>query len=283
VKSISGSLDGEQRRFALLPPLGATAPSVFSGAERNNAAYWMLLSEMQRFRGAVYLEDGAISRRDFTLDGRHALDIDTQSWHLLALDQIGRICGCVRILEQTNARRFDELWISNCALAGSPHWSARLRKAVESEMTLAGRERIWFAEVGGLAIAPDRRCTTLSLATMLATSGLLQLLGGARCVATVTTRHGCAPILRRMGVTSLTDDGVELPSYYDPQYGCEMQVLRFDTRFPNPKFTDWIYELSMWLTKVPVFVANSRADHTVLVPAEVLRPEVRAASFAAAV
>jgi hypothetical protein len=256
---------------------------MFDAAQTNDAAYWLLLAEMQRFRGEVYLRDGAISQREFTPDGRYALDIDTRSWHLLALDGARRICGCVRVLEQTGARHFDDLWIRNCSLARSSSWGARLRAAVEAEMGLAHRERIWFAEVGGLAIAPDRRCTTLSLATMLATCGLLQLLGGARCVATVTSRHGCAPILRRMGVTSLAIDGVELPSYYDPQYGCEMQVLRFDTRFPNPRFSSWIAELSESLREVPVFAGAPREPERRLpLPAPVLRPALSAASLAAA-
>ena len=255
--------------------MGATAPSVFRGTAISDTAYWMLLDEMQRFRGRVYLADGAIDQSELTGDGRHALDIDSRSWHLLALDDRGAVCGCVRILEQTGARGFDQLWIRHCELARSHSWNARLRDAIEAEMRLARRQRLWFAEVGGLAIAPERRCTTVSLRTILATFGLLQLMGGAKCVATVTSRHACAPILCRIGLSSLYSEGVELPPYYDPQYGCEMQVLRFDSRFPNARFACWVGELSEHLKTVPVIAARSREqERRVAAPVPALQPAV---------
>jgi hypothetical protein len=263
VKSITGSISGARAGFAVLAPLGAAAPSLFRCTETSESDYNYLLAGMQRCRGAAYLQDGAITPEEVTADGRHILPVDVRSWHLLLLGADGGVSGCVRILEQTKARGFDDLWIRSAALCRSGYWSRMMREAVELEMTLARRERVWFAEVGGLAIAADRRCTTDSLRTILATFGLLQLFGGARCVATVTTRHSCAPILRRIGLSSLTMDGVELPPYYDHQYGCDMEVLRFDSRFPARRYADWVLELAAHLTTVPVIMSkNSVAERT---------------------
>jgi hypothetical protein len=34
-----------------------------------------------------------------------------------------------------------------------------------------------------------------------------------------------------------------VPSYYDPAYDCEMELLRFDSRRPNPKYAGVIERL----------------------------------------
>lgn len=82
--------------------------------------------------------------------------------------------------------------------------------------------------------------------------GLLECLGSCTGVATATFRHGSAPILRRIGLRPLSADGVELPPYFDPRYGCQMQVLRFDSRFPNPKYREMVAEFRSSLTTAPV-------------------------------
>jgi hypothetical protein len=63
-------------------------------------------------------------------------------------------------------------------------------------------------------------------------------------LATATVRHGSASILRRIGLTPLVVDGSVVPPYYDPQYGCEMEALRFDSSAPNPKYGEMIREMA---------------------------------------
>jgi hypothetical protein len=213
---------------------------------------------MQRFRGRVYLADRAISAGELTADGRHVLDIDEDSWHLLTLDADRSVCGCVRILDRTGARSLDQLWIRNSALTDSASWGGLFRSAIETEMKTARKDGLRFGEVGGLAMSPESRGTMTSLRTILGTFGFLQLLGGARCVVTATARHGCAQILRRIGLSPLVSGGKELPQYYDPQFGCEMQVLRFDSRYPAPKYLNWVGELATYLKNVPVVAGGSR-------------------------
>jgi hypothetical protein len=119
-------------------------------------------------------------------------------------------------------------------------------------MTMARRLGMGFGEVGGWAVAEAYRCTVEPLRIILATYGLLRLLGGALGVATATFRHGSAPILQRIGLRSLAADGRELPPYFDAHYGCQMQVLQFDSRHPATKYENWVAELAEDLSEAPV-------------------------------
>jgi hypothetical protein len=213
---------------------------------------------MQRLRGLVYLRDDAIQADELTSDGRHKLAVDERSWHILMLDGGRRVSGCLRYLEERQASRFDELWIRQSALARCPVWGRKFRRAVEMEMARAWQKGIGFGEVGGWAVAEERRRTTDPLLMVLAACGLFRLLGGCAGLATATVRHGSAGILRRIGLTPLTDDGLELPSYYDPRYRCEMEALRFDSDFPSPKYAQAIDELSYGMELTPVICREDR-------------------------
>ena len=243
-------------RFVVLPPARLTVFGPFRNVHVDPSAYDDLLAAMQRFRGEVYLADGAIQPEDLQ-DGRHKQSIDDRSWHVLSLDASGRICACLRHLEERHATGFDDLWVRHAALAESPELGGRFRAAVENEMNRARSHRISFGEVGGWAVAESHRWTMEPLRIILATYGLLQLRGGCAGVATATFRHGSATILRRIGLSSLADDGAELPPYYDPQYGCQMEVLRYDSRFPNAKYLDAVAELSSTLSHAAVYCRES--------------------------
>jgi hypothetical protein len=215
---------------------------------------------MQRFRGDVYVTDGAIQPSDLTKDGRHSLPIDEDSWHVLTLRSDGTVCACLRFLRHRMGCRFDHLVVRHSALMQSPVWAPKLKKAAEAEMEYAERERISFGEVGGWAIAPDRRLSTEPLRTLLATYGLLGMLGGCCGLATATHRHGSASILQRVGLSPLVVDDAVMPAYYDPRYRCEMEVLRFDSRIPNPRFRGWIAELAAALAQAPVICGRGMYD-----------------------
>ena len=241
-----------QTRFVILPPTQtATISNHFRNIQVDCRRHEDLFAEMQRFRGQVYLSDGAVQAGDL-IDGRHKVSIDEQSWHVLSLDSSGRICACLRYLEEHHASGFHKLWVRHAALAQAPAFADRFRQAVEAAMERARRLQIGFGEVGGWAVAESHRWTLEPLRIILATYGLLQLRGGCSGVATATFRHSSATILRRIGLDSLALEGVALPPYYDPNYGCEMEVLAFDSRFPNPKYRDSVNELSCLLAESPV-------------------------------
>jgi hypothetical protein len=51
--------------------------------------------------------------------------------------------------------------------------------------------------------------------------------------------------------------GEQLPSYNDPAYGCEMELLRFDWRHPNPRFLSLVKEVEAELMESPI-ISSSR-------------------------
>lgn len=239
-------------RFVLLPPSRLAVPSFFRNTEVSTRQYSALLGDMQRFRGSIYRADGAIPAEELTDDGRHWVPIDEASWHILSLNAAGQVVACVRYLDESDASGFDDLWVRHSALAGCPALGRQFRRAVEGEMDRARQMGVSFSEVGGWAVAEEYRWTLEPLRIVLATCGLAQLLGGTRGVATATFRHSSAMILRRIGLVSIMADDREIPPYYDPHYRCQMEVLRFDSGRPNPRYRHHIAELSKLLSTVPV-------------------------------
>jgi hypothetical protein len=227
-------------------------PSIFRNAEVNKRRHDELFAEMQRFRGNVYKDDGAIESGDLTSDGRHKVKADDDSWHILSLNQHGRVVSCLRYLDQTNASNFDDLCVKHAELARCPKLGRKFRAAVQHGLDYARQMQIGFAEVGGWAVAEDHRWTLEPLRIILAAYAMAELLGGCAGVATATFRHSSAMILRRIGLSSIMVDGQELPPYYDPHYRCQMEVLQFNSRQPNPKYRDSVCELSNLLTAAPV-------------------------------
>jgi len=244
----------------VLPPVGARIPGAFRAVEVNDHLHAELLASAQRFRGEMYLQDGAVRPQQLTPDGRHHLAVDEQSWHVLTLDENGETCACLRLHQEPSLRAFDKLPVSRSALTHCPTWGAKLRKAVESEVAAASRQNLLFGDVGGWAIAPSRRCTLEPLRVILAGYSLMQILGGVLGIATATCKHGSAGILRRLGLRPLHSDGETIPSYYDPHYNSEMEVLAFDSRRPSPKYRQWVAELTAHLIAAPVICARRRPD-----------------------
>jgi hypothetical protein len=65
-------------------------------------------------------------------------------------------------------------------------------------------------------------------------------------------RHASSKILRRIGGSQLEANGALVPSYYDPKYKCEMELLRFDSRCPSPRYAALVEALREKLTRVLV-------------------------------
>jgi hypothetical protein len=270
-----------QTRFVVLPPSGVAASNIFRSTEIDTPRQEKLLGEMQRFRGAMYLRDGAIQASDLTADGRHKVPVDDRSWHVLSLDRRDQICACLRFVDESGAGAFDDLWIRRTAISECPKVGKKFRTAVEDGMRNAHRMGMKFGEVGGWAVGEEHRGTLEPLRIILATYGLLQLLGGSLGVATATFRHESAPILRRIGLSAMVASGEELPTYWDPRYRCEMQVLEFDSRHPNPKYRDWVAELAVDLTSADVVCRESFKDtlHGILRGFEIAPAPVPAQSW----
>lgn len=244
-------LTARSRKWVLLSPASAVVPDCFADIDTDVIRRDKLLAEMQRLRGSVYLEDGAITAKQLT-DGRHRVDADESSWHLLVVDGDDRVCGCVRQQTYPVHAHFAQLNISGSALARSAEWGPKLKAAAESELDLSRRLDLPCVEIGGWALANSIRGTTEAVRMALAMYSLSQELGGAIGFSTVTRRHCSASILRRIGGRSFEYAGLPLPSYQDPQFKCEMELLRFYSWAPNPRYTAWIDEIRQELRTIPV-------------------------------
>lgn len=228
-----GKLTGN--RFVILSPSRASETRTFRNLQTNSKKHGTLLAAVQRFRGSIYAADGAVGANRLTADGRHRAPGDEEAWHLISLGPKGEVRACLRFLEESHALGFDNLLVRHSAALDSERGPA-YRRAVEQEMSHARKQNLRFGEVGGWAVGEQLRNTTESIRILLAMYGLLELLGGCLGVATATWRHHSAGILRRIGLQTLQSDGGELPPYFEPCYDCKMELLRFDSRLPNPKY-----------------------------------------------
>ena len=248
--------DCPSRDLVLLAPAISRVPDSFQNVEDNPERHRALLTEMQMLRGTIYLQDGAITPSQLCAKGRHRHPVDEKSWHLLAVNQDGRVCGGARYRETSNRTVFSQLTIKLSSLARSAVWGKKLRAAVGAELERARKKDVSYVEFGGWALAEELRCKTEGLRIALAVYSLAQSLGGCVGISTATRRHRSSSILRRIGGRPLEADGVELPPYYDPQYGCEMEILRFDSNLPNPRYSRWIDQIRDHLQTVPVIRSN---------------------------
>jgi hypothetical protein len=249
---VPNALSLSHQQLILLAPYGVPVPARFRNVRIDPRRYGSILVDMQKLRGRIYLEDGAIGHDQLDRNGRHRSEADTESWHLLTLDDKGSVSGCVRYHAHRNTVSFQDLGLRKCALAECRQWGSKLQAAVDTVLVAARQQAISYVEVGGWALAKERRCTGEALRTALATYGLAQVLGGCVGIATATVRNRSSSILRRIGGGALEVDGEQLPGYYDPQYKCQMEIVRFTSSSPNPKYWRWIDQIAATLLNVPV-------------------------------
>ncbi len=237
--------------FGLLAPACAFAGRSFGRQLVNKDEYERLLASVQRLRGESYLQDGAITAAELDANGRFALSDDRACWHFLLLDQGSEVIGCVRVRLHDNEVEFDDLRVRQAVLAQDREWGPRLRRAVERDLSGARENGLLFAEVGGWALAHPWRGTKAALDVLAGSYALGELWGGCLGVATATVRHSSSSMLRRMGGLSFEDNGEAVPPYYDPNYGCTMELIRF-TRTPAQRFAPLISPLKRALSEVAV-------------------------------
>jgi len=250
LKLLERSVAMADQRLVLLAPPETHLPPVFSNVDVDFERHEQFVREVQRFRGRIYLEDGAVDRNQLSADGLHQTPEDEKSWHLLMLNGEGRISACAWYRQHDNRVYFDRLRVRHCPLATATSWRDKLWKAVESEIACARRDGLHYAELGGWAVAKESRFSAEALVLAVATYSLSRIGGGALGITTATVRHRSAAILKRLGGRSLEVDGLTVPPYYDPNYRCIMELLRFDSREPTTQFTDLIGLLCERFTQV---------------------------------
>jgi len=234
----SASSIPSHRRFVLLAPSHIERPGTLSKAVSDSGEHARLMGEAQRLRGKAYLADGAIKPWQLTPDARLLQAADRNSFHLLSLDSTGHVAACARYMQHSPSVTFSELDLSHTPLASDATAGPFLRDAVERELIRARGLNYGYVEMGGWAIAETLRCSTEAVRMVVTIYALGRLMGGALGVSTATTRHGSSSILRRLGATSLLDENHSARTYFDPNFGCEMELLSFDSDRPSTKYED---------------------------------------------
>jgi len=211
---------------------------------------------VQRLRGSVYLADGAIGADQLTSKGLHKTPEDDRSWHIVSLNAVGEVTGCFWYRLHESSVSFEDLRVRQSPLALAPPWREHLWRAVESDLLGARIEGLRYAELGGWAIARANRCTSEVLLLACAAYSLARALGDALGITMATVRNSSAKILRRLGGAPLKIQNVagEVPPYFDPHYGCTMELLRFDSRTPHAGLAGAVTLLRQKLASVPVVV-----------------------------
>lgn len=255
LKLLERNIETIERRLVLVAPPHAQLPASFTNVTIDQARHREIVREMQAVRGAIYLDGGFLTRRQLSADGLHETPEDEKSWHLLMLDDRGRVSSCAWYLEHDNSVTVDGLRVRNCGLAHLTDWRDKLFSAVESEIARARRDGLRYAEVGGWAVSQIRRCTSEGLVLALAAYGLCRMLGGAIGITTANVTHASSSILRRLGGSFLEFNGTVMPAYFDPKYNTMIELLRFDSRQPSSKYRGLVDLLKSKLGGVSVIAA----------------------------
>ncbi len=257
------------RRMVLLAPDIAVLPPTFNPVTMSCGEHEALLHGMQRLRGRVYLDDGALQPWQLTSDGRHVSPVDHDAWHILVIDEQRNVLGCARYVAHGCPVDLGQLGVMRSALAMDSEWGGRLKSAVEEDADAACGGGMGYSEVGGWALAKEIRGSPEALRIALATYALSRLLGGSVGLATATFRNSSAEILQRIGGEILGARQEACPRYYDPQYRCDMAIIRFDSNSPNSRYMNKIERLEDYLAGVPVVCNAEAPSHAVVKPEEI--------------
>ncbi len=244
-------------QLMILAPQGAgISPSAVS-VVRDKTMHASLLGEMQRLRGRVALREGAIAASMLDSSGCHRMRDDEKSWHLLRVRNDGSIAGCARILVHPRDVTFSRLRIASSSAARCPVWAREVHHAVESELTHARLNGLAVIEPGGWVIDEGLRggCEAVSIA--IGAFAWAQILDDCIGFLTATAKHGSATILRRLGARNLQARGQTIPGYFEPAWGCNAELLRFDTNSLNPRFEAALVSARRQLSTSLVFSAES--------------------------
>lgn len=244
-------------QFVLLAPLRWRRKSLFDDVIVDESAYQELLSAIQRFRGAHYLQDGAIRPGDLTPDGRHQQPIDPHSWHLVIQTPTREVVSCARYFSLPNPS-FETTLTSRSRLAIDPEWRSHVRSLVENSIRMASDRGALFAELGGWCVAESARKTSYALRSVLSMYALGEILGGTVGLSTATTRHSSSSILQRLGAQKAHWQGCALPTYFEPMFDCDMELLQFDSSRPAPKYASQVSAYQQQIrSRVPVVCSGA--------------------------
>jgi len=235
----------EKLQFRILAPSLEQIPSSCFRASVDPRLHSRLLFDLQLLRGNALREYYPLAA-GLTQDGRHFQSTDAESWHVLLEDEDGRVRACSRYRHVDGG--FNQLGAHESSLAKSVTFGSAVRRAIESHMRRAQAANMHYGEAGGWVLCPELRCSTAAINIALMTFALADRLGGGMGITTATTRHQSASILRRLGGHRLGG----LPAYYDPKYGCVLEILGFDMKALRAQFARKLDDLKGRLDSLPI-------------------------------
>jgi hypothetical protein len=260
LKALDRNIASVSDRIVFVAPSTAAVSDTFRHIDVDANRHERLVRDVQRMRGSIYVKDGALQPHQLTADGRHETPEDETSWHMLLLNKQQRVAACALYLEHDYSDvAFDQLRARHCPLTNEPEWRPTVERAIEAELDRARSEQLHYVELGGWAVSEDSRGTAGPLALALAVYGFSRRAGGALGITTATFRHCSATILKRLGGARFEVDGVTLPPYFDSRYQCMMEMLKFDSRRPNPKYLSLIDQVRDTLARITVVARPATA------------------------
>jgi hypothetical protein len=184
------------------------------------------------------------------------MPVDEKSWHLLRLRRDGKVAGCARILVHPPDVAFPGLRLASSSVARSDTWSLHVKDAVETELERARLNGMTTIEPGGWVVDEDLRGTLGAVSLAISAFALAQVLGNCIGFMTATVKHGSSTILRRLGGSNLRARGEAIPTFFEPEWGCDMELLRFDTSSLNPRFEPTLAWAKVQLQAAPLISAE---------------------------
>ena len=266
--SVSENLAGYS--LMVLPPFeSASAPSFCESVPRLDE-YEKLLSSIQQLRGKVYVAEGALEPSMLDFNGRHIDPFDRRSWHVLMRTPDGQVGGALRVTIHRAGCGVSDLAASSCPLFVDPEWKWRSNRILLTFLRRACDAGLHVAETGGWALEEGLRGGRKGALLALSGWAITRLAGGAKGLGIVTTRCGASRLTKYLGGSELRDELGCVPPYFDWRYGCQMEVLEFDSHRVNPIFEALVKALCEYFSgmfvgqpaETPLFVFQSNEQNT---------------------
>lgn len=238
-----------------------------------------LLSQIQTFRGRIYLQDGAIPESSIDATGRHRTRLDETSFHFVLRNSADEIKACFRLRLMQPRGGPEEFELQKSVLRSPADQRLHYISALDQICFEAQQDRLLIGEAGGWASDKEIRNTLAPILLPLSGWALCAIRGHAHIVAIATKRHVSADLLMRIGALRVRFGKTEAAPYFDSYFGCEMELLHFDSRIPDSKYVVLINQLKDYfvsrygdnLLSAHSFIESRRANISLVPPSDASR------------
>lgn len=234
MKSLFATLRNLGVSLSVVAPDAVQIPPPLTHVTQDERLYDEAIKNIQLFRGRVFVEDRLLPSTALDATGRHNVEADYKSWHLVLEGGQGEVCGTMRL----KVFRIDRepINLERLQLYGfMSRMHPELRESVETGVYKfiadSAKSYSYFTEVGGWAVGEDQRKTVLGPVLAASLWGLARASGGGTGIATARIQNQASEILQRMGGMEIFAYGSALPPFYDSYHACEHQLLGFDSEY----------------------------------------------------